>query len=277
MADRRRRRQPHAFGLDPSGRPRRPWDLPVTASIGRCWNVRRLAARSDGGRRVLARPVSSKLLQEIRSTTRTGRALEPVALDAARSTTRMRHDRHGDRQGRARRAPSDAARARRRRQIPKPAPHPRCGRRHEQQRVAPFVRARYSGGTRPRPSMPASPGASRARASGSSAAARRSRPWETPLAAAVGNIRQRGSPLNLRLAELLPSCRCRPGCSRRDASPRSTGRHRESRDADDRRGIVESCSVAGRSVEQYLALLTTDGPLVPIEATGGGSLAGRAR
>ena len=39
-----------------------------------------------------------------------------------------------------------------------------------------------------------------------------------------------------------------------------------SRDFDDRRGLVEFVqALRARRVEQYLALLTTDGPLVPVE------------
>ena len=41
------------------------------------------------------------------------------------------------------------------------------------------------------------------------------------------------------------------------------------RDSDDRRGLVDFVqSLRPDRVEQYLALLTTDGPLVPIEAGG---------
>ena len=43
-----------------------------------------------------------------------------------------------------------------------------------------------------------------------------------------------------------------------------------SRDPDDRRGLVEYVQALGRDrVEQYLATLTSDGPLVPVAATDG--------
>lgn len=41
------------------------------------------------------------------------------------------------------------------------------------------------------------------------------------------------------------------------------------RDSDDRRGLVEFVrALRPERVEQYLALLTTDGPLVPVDSGG---------
>ncbi len=84
--------------------------------------------------------------------------------------------------------------------------------------------------------------------------------------------------LNLRLAELLtelnmPAALLGPVLTSATLDFVDTA---VSRDQDDRRGLVEFVQALGVArVEQYLALLTTDGPLVPI-ADGAGTLASGA-
>jgi hypothetical protein len=102
------------------------------------------------------------------------------------------------------------------------------------------------------------------------------RPWET-LAGRwhLGLLASGLSDLNLRLAELLselkmPSSLLAPVLA---AATVDFIENATSRDPDDRRGPIEFVQALGTDrVEQYLALLTTDGPLVPI--TDGGELAG---
>jgi hypothetical protein len=77
--------------------------------------------------------------------------------------------------------------------------------------------------------------------------------------------------LNLRLAELLsdlkmPAPLLAPVLA---AATLDFIENATSRDPDDRRGPIEFVQALGvERVEQYLALLTTDGPLVPVSADG---------
>ena len=78
--------------------------------------------------------------------------------------------------------------------------------------------------------------------------------------------------LNLRLAELLAGMQM-PGALLGPVLASATldfVNSVTSRDEDDRRGLVEFVqSLSPERLEQYLALLTTDGPLVPVsESTG---------
>jgi hypothetical protein len=80
--------------------------------------------------------------------------------------------------------------------------------------------------------------------------------------------------LSLRLAELLadmqmPASLLGPVLASATLDFVNTG---VSRDEDDRRGLVEFVQALDKQrLEQYLALLTTDGPLVPIEDAPGGA------
>lgn len=80
--------------------------------------------------------------------------------------------------------------------------------------------------------------------------------------------------LNLRLAELLhqlrmPAMLLGPVLT---AATLDLVENASIRDDDDRRGLVEYVQQMNRDrVEEYLALFTTDGPLVPLEATAGGA------
>ena len=76
--------------------------------------------------------------------------------------------------------------------------------------------------------------------------------------------------LNLRLAELLaemqmPASLLGPVLASATLDFVNTA---VSRDEDDRRGLTEFVQALDRTrLEQYLALLTTDGPLVPVDET----------
>lgn len=94
------------------------------------------------------------------------------------------------------------------------------------------------------------------------------RPWESLAGRRNSGILASGFPdLNLRLAELLaelkmPASLLGPVLASATLDFVNTV---TSRDPDDRRGLVEFVqAVRAEHVEQYLALLTTDGPLVPI-------------
>lgn len=95
------------------------------------------------------------------------------------------------------------------------------------------------------------------------------RPWETLAGRWHSGIFASGFPdLNLRLAELLaglqmPAPLLGPVLASATLDFVNTA---TSRDFDDRRGLVEFVqALRPQQVEQYLALLTTDGPLVPVE------------
>jgi hypothetical protein len=94
------------------------------------------------------------------------------------------------------------------------------------------------------------------------------RPWESLAGRRNSGILASGFPdLNLRLAELLaelkmPAPLLGPVLASATLDFVNTV---ASRDPDDRRGLVEFVqALRAEHVEQYLALLTTDGPLVPI-------------
>lgn len=98
------------------------------------------------------------------------------------------------------------------------------------------------------------------------------RPWESFAGRWNTGMLASGFPdLNLRLSELLAEMRMPAPL----LAPVLTSAMLDfvnsatSRDQDDRRGLVEFVQRLGSDrVEQYLALLTTDGPLVPSEETG---------
>jgi hypothetical protein len=95
------------------------------------------------------------------------------------------------------------------------------------------------------------------------------RPWEALSGRWTWGMIASGFPdLNLRLAELLAELRM-PGVLLGPVLAAATLdliNGATSRDPDDRRGPVEFVqSLTGARVEEYLALLTTDGPLVPID------------
>jgi hypothetical protein len=99
------------------------------------------------------------------------------------------------------------------------------------------------------------------------------RPWETFAGRwHLGFLASGLSDLNLRLAELLselkmPAPLLAPVLA---AATVDFTENATSRDPDDRRGPIEFVQALGVDrVEQYLALLTTDGPLVPVAAEGG--------
>src|SRR5205823_8036749 len=114
---------------------------------------------------------------------------------------------------------------------------------------------------------------------------RRRTPW-VPLPATHGSASIRGAngpmglrhlrsgfpDLNLRLAELLadmqmPAALLGPVLASATLDFINSA---PSRDEDDRRGLVEFVQALGpERLEQYLALLTTDGPLVPVRETMG--------
>jgi hypothetical protein len=94
------------------------------------------------------------------------------------------------------------------------------------------------------------------------------RPWETLAGRWTSGIFASAFPdLNLRLAELLTELRMPAPLLGPVLGPATLDfiNTATSRDQDDRRGLVEFVQALGPDrVEQYLALLTTDGPLVPI-------------
>jgi hypothetical protein len=97
------------------------------------------------------------------------------------------------------------------------------------------------------------------------------RPWE-PLTGRWGSgIFASGFPdLNLRLAELLADMQMPAAllASVLGAATLDFVNSVSSRDEDDRRGLVEFVqALTPERLEQYLALLTTDGPLVPVSGT----------
>jgi hypothetical protein len=101
-----------------------------------------------------------------------------------------------------------------------------------------------------------------------------SRPWELLAGRWGGALLASGFPdLNLRIAELLseltmPAALLAPVLAAATLDFVNTA---NSRDPDDRRGLVEFVrGLRLEQVEQYLALLTTDGPLVPINESAPG-------
>jgi hypothetical protein len=99
------------------------------------------------------------------------------------------------------------------------------------------------------------------------------RPWETLAGRWDSGILATGfADLNLRLAELLaefrmPASLLAPVLA---AATQEFINTAPSRDQDDRRSLVEFVlALRPERVEQYLALLTTDGPLVPIDHAAG--------
>jgi hypothetical protein len=97
------------------------------------------------------------------------------------------------------------------------------------------------------------------------------RPWEALSGRWSSGILATSFPdLNLRLAELLGELRMPPALLGAVLASATLDfvNNAISRDPDDRRGLLEFVrELRVDRVEQYLALLTTDGPLVPADGT----------
>jgi hypothetical protein len=98
------------------------------------------------------------------------------------------------------------------------------------------------------------------------------RPWEDRAGRWHAGLLASGFPdLNLRLAELLADMRMPAALLAPVLAPATLDlvNSATSRDQDDRRGLVDFVqALRPERVEEYLALLTTDGPLVPVGETG---------